>query len=161
MLHTTKRLCRERGACKDGYRKLCEAYPDRGDDDPISLLEVLESNGVLDAAWAFRATVEDSDREARLFACLCAESVLPIYEKTHPGDERPRKAIEVARRFASGEATRKELAAARDAAWAAASAAAFAARDARAAARDARAAAWDAELARQEEFLRQVLEVPA
>jgi hypothetical protein len=50
-------------------------------------------------------------------------------------DERSLNALAVARRFADGQATRQELAAARDAAWAAAGAAA------RAAARDA---AWDA-----------------
>jgi len=61
--------------------------------------------------------------------------VLPIYEKAYPDDNRPRKAIEIARRFANGEATKNELAAARAAAWAAAGAAAWAA---------ARAAAWDA-----------------
>ena len=72
---------------------------------------------------------------ARLFACDCAAHVLPIYEKECPDDKRPRECIEVARKFAHGKATREEMTAARDAAWAAA----------RAAARDAaRAAAWDA-----------------
>lgn len=92
-----------------------------------------------------------NERTARLFACDCAERVLPIYERDYPNDRRPRAAIETARRYANGEATRKELAAARDAAgdatWAAARTAAWAAaRDAAwAAARDAaRAAARDA-----------------
>lgn len=61
-----------------------------------------------------------NDRTARLFAADCAEHVLPIWYKYHPEDHRPRTAIEVTRRFANGEATREELAAARDAAWAAA-----------------------------------------
>jgi hypothetical protein len=82
------------------------------------------------------------ERTARLFAYDCAEHVLPIYEKRRPGDDRPRKAIETARRYANGEATKKELdaarAAARDAAW-------DAARDAARDAGDAAwAAAWDA-----------------
>ena len=75
------------------------------------------------------------DRVARLFACDCAERVLPIYEKDYPKDKRPRQAIEVARRYAEGKASDSELAAARAAAWAAARAAAWDA---------ARAAAWDA-----------------
>jgi hypothetical protein len=50
-------------------------------------------------------------------------------------DERSRQALVVARRYADGEATDEELAAAEAAAWAAAGAAAWAA---------ARAAAWDA-----------------
>ena len=88
-----------------------------------------------------------NERTARLFACDCAERVLPIYERDYPGDMRPRDAIAVARRFANGEATSRELcaaeaaagdaarAAAWDAAWAAAGDAARAA---------AGAAAWDA-----------------
>ncbi len=79
------------------------------------------------------------DRTARLFAADCAERVLPIFEAAYPGDDRPRRTIEVARMFADGIATREELAAAQDAARAAARAAA---QDAARAA--ARAAAWDA-----------------
>jgi hypothetical protein len=90
-----------------------------------------------------------TERTARLFACDCAEHVLPLYEKWNPEDKRPRQTIEVARRYANGEATSGELsaacaaraaarAAAIDAAWAAAMAAACAARAAAwAAARDA------------------------
>ena len=99
----------------------------------------------------------DASRELRLFAADCAEHVLPIFEKEYPGDDRPRKAIEVARRFAAGLASGDEL---RDAwsdagsaawaakwdAWAAAGSAAWAARaGARDAARAAAgSAAWDA-----------------
>ena len=56
------------------------------------------------------------ERTARLFACDCAEHVLPIYEQDYPDDNCPRHAIEVARRYANGEATVQELTAARDAA---------------------------------------------
>jgi hypothetical protein len=84
-----------------------------------------------------------NERTARLFACDCAERVLPIYEKKYPDDKRPREAIAVSRRYADGKATKEELAAARDAAWDAARAAAGAAAgDAARAA--AWAAAWDA-----------------
>jgi hypothetical protein len=99
------------------------------------------------------------DRSLRLFAADCAEQVLPIFERVRPDDDRPRAAIDAARRFARGEITRgvraaagdAARAAARDAAWDAAAAAAWAA--ARAAAGDAAwaaaaaaagAAAWDA-----------------
>ena len=68
-----------------------------------------------------------NDSIARLFAADCAEHVLHFYEEKYPDEKRPRRAIEMARRFAKGEATSDELAAARDAAWDA-----------------ARDAAWDA-----------------
>ena len=84
-----------------------------------------------------------NERSARLFACDCAERVLPIFEKEYPDDKRPREAIRVARLFARGEATAAAWDAARAAAWDAARAAAWAA--AWAAAGDAaRAAAWAA-----------------
>ena len=59
----------------------------------------------------------DVSREMRLFACDCAERVLSIFERERPGDLRPRKAIETARRYATGDATDEELAAAWYAAW--------------------------------------------
>ena len=91
-----------------------------------------------------------NEKTARLFACDCAEHVLPIFEKQYPGDKRPRHAIKTARRFALGTATQDELDAARTAAWEAAWEAARAAWEAaRAAARTAegaaaRTAAWAA-----------------
>lgn len=57
-----------------------------------------------------------NERSARLFACNCAEHVLLLFEKARPDDRRPRQAIETARKFANGEATAKQLAAANDAA---------------------------------------------
>ena len=112
---------------------------------------------------------------ARLFACDCAEHVLPLFEHRVPGDDRVRRCIEVARRYACIKATSEELAAARaaardaawdaagdagDAAWDAARAAAGAA--AWAAARDAawdaaRDAAWAAAGAAEREWQREVL----
>jgi len=60
-----------------------------------------------------------NERTQRLFACDCAERVLPICEQNYPDDDRPRKAIAVARRYAEGNATIEELDAAGDAAFAA------------------------------------------
>jgi hypothetical protein len=80
-------------------------------------------------------------RTARLFACWCARNTPLLDGRTTWDlltDERSRRAIEVAERYANGEASGEELAAAGDAARDAARDAAWAA--ARAA---ARAAAWD------------------
>jgi len=130
MLHTTFQLLRKYG---DGrcferrYRKLARslggvrAY---GRDTPIPLTAVLDNNGLDNALWALRATAEDSGPIARELACDYAEHVLPIFERDYPDDKRPREGIEVARRYARGEATDEELAAAEDATWDAAWAAA-------------------------------------
>lgn len=49
----------------------------------------------------------------RHIACDCAEQALPDFEREFPDDKRVRQLIEVTRRFADGEATKEELAAAR------------------------------------------------
>jgi hypothetical protein len=89
-----------------------------------------------------------NDKNLRLFACWCVRQVWHLLT-----DERSKNAVEMAEKFANGEATEDELNAAwdaaRDAAWAAARDAAGDA--AWAAARDAAwaaawAAAWDAQI---------------
>ena len=76
------------------------------------------------------------DSNLRLFACDVAEDAMSLIDSPDP---RSVQAVEVARRFAVGEATEGELAAARDSAREAARGAAEAA-----AWDSARAAAWDA-----------------
>lgn len=107
----------------------------QADDEPLSLTTVLESNGLEDALWCLRAC-DGVDREARLYAVWCARQVQHLLI-----DPRPLAALDVAEKYALGEATDDELAAARDAARAAA----WAAHAARTASWDAaRGAAWDA-----------------
>ena len=45
------------------------------------------------------------DRKRRLFACDCAERVLPIFESAQPGNKGPRMMIRTARDYALGVAT--------------------------------------------------------
>ena len=98
-----------------------------------------------------------NEKSARLFAVWCARNALALVDDPDP---RSVNAVDVAEKFANGEATEEELAAARDAARDAARAAAWAAaRDAAwdaawAAARDA---AWDAARAAQSEYLYAVI----
>ena len=137
-MQTTLNKIKQHNPCTEGWAKLL-SYLNKteADDEPLELTTILESNGIEDALWALRA-VDGKDREIRLMACDFAESVVHL-----ANDERCNKAIEVIRRYANGEeATKEELAAARDAAWAAARDAASAASAAAwAAARDA---AWAA-----------------
>ena len=106
-----------------------------------------------------------NDRTAGLFACDCAAHVLQYWERYYPDDKRPHEAIEVARRFARGDATWQQMA---EAAWAAARAAAWAAEaawaaraeaaEAAEAARAAAEAAAEAERAWQTERLFEYLD---
>ena len=58
-----------------------------------------------------------NDRTARLFAADCMERVLPIWERDHPNDARPRAAVDSERQFARGEISAAERGAAWTAAW--------------------------------------------
>ncbi|WP_324658301.1 hypothetical protein [Burkholderia thailandensis] len=150
---------RKSGACYEGYNKFVrsiqgetfsaedanrEAYIHFRHDAEIPLLDILKSNGLDDALWTLRC-ISGADRDLRLFAVWCARQVEHLMQ-----DQCSKDALNVAERFANGEATDEERDAAWDAAWAAARAAerdaartaAWAA--ARAAARDA---AWAAERA--------------
>ena len=148
MIYTTLKQLRAAGACIEGYNKLVrsmqgkefsradenrDSYIRFGYKQPINLLYVLESNGLDDALWALRAS-NATDRDCRMFAVTCARSVQHLMT-----DQRSIDALDVAERFANGDASPEERAAAwdvaRDAAWDAAWAAAWAA--ARDAARDA------------------------
>jgi len=116
---------------------------------------------VLRRARLVRPVETWTETTARLYAADCAEMVLPIYEDEHPDDDRPRRAIEMARAYVWEEATDEELDAAHaavedaahaavryaveDTSWAAAGAAAGAtALDAWSAARAAAGVARDA-----------------
>jgi hypothetical protein len=150
---TTLNKIKEHNPCQEGWEKLLKSLnKTQADDEPLTFLHILESNGLDDCCWAMRSTPEYS-REWRLFAVWCARQVEHLMT-----DERSINAINVAEKFANKEATQEDLAAASAAAsaaaWAAASAAASAAAwdaldAARAAARDAArdaasAAAWAA-----------------
>jgi hypothetical protein len=134
MIYTTLKKIREHGPCADGWAKLLRHLgKTQADDEPLALVTILDGNGLDDALWCLRAC-DGIDREARLYAVWCVRQVQHLLT-----DPRSLTVLDVAERYAEGEATDKELIAARDAAWAAALDAALDA--AWAAARDA---AWDA-----------------
>ena len=111
MMMTTLRAIRLHSPCEDGWRKLlAHRGKTQADDEPLSLLDILESNGLDDAIWCLRA-VEGHDREARLYAVWCARQVQHLMT-----DPRSVAALDVAEGYANGEASESELIAARDAA---------------------------------------------
>ena len=153
MMQPTLRRIRAAGPCgmqlEDGQRvgylklrhHLGKGY---GDDTPVDIATIIDSNGLGDALWCLRA-VDGHAREMRLYAVWCARQVQSLME-----DPRSVTALDVAERYANGAASDDELAAARNAArdaarspaWAAARAAAWAA------ARDAAWATQSAEMKR-------------
>lgn len=122
-MNTSLDLIRAKDPCTGGWKALLQYLgKTTSDSEPLSLLTILESNGLDDALWCLRAT-PDSDSKARLFAVFCARQV----QHLNP-DPRVAAAIDTAEAFALGKATKEELAAA-DAA-SAAYAASYAARSA-------------------------------
>lgn len=143
-MNTTLNQIRKQSPCESGWKKLLNNLnKTKADDEPLSIITILDSNGLDDALWGLRA-VKNEDKKIRLFAVWCARQVQYLMK-----DERSIKALDVAEAFANGNATKMELADAWAAAWAAAMDAASAAAWAtKAAAR----AAWDA----QEKQLRRI-----
>ena len=150
-MKTTLNKIREHNPCARGWEKLLKHLgKTQADDEPISIATILDSNGLQDALWCLRA-VEGCDKEIRLFAVWCASQVQHLMK-----DQRSIDALDVAERYANGEATEEELeiareaanaaytAAARDAAWAVSAAAYYARAADSAAMAAARDAAWAA-----------------
>ena len=113
---TLKQL-RDARACFNGYNKLVASisgkplvegnkYAVFDSDEPISIIQILDSNGLDDAIWSLRC-IKDADSEARLFAVWCVRQIQYLLT-----DARSLTALDVAERFAYGLATREELQAA-------------------------------------------------
>jgi len=143
-MRTTLSEIRKHQPCKERWEKLLRHLnKTRPDDEPLSLETVLDANGLAGAIWCLRA-VEGHDREIRLFAVWCARQVQHLMT-----DPRSVAALDVAERYARGQASAAELKAAASvsAAWEAAARAAWAAWDEAGAAGET---AWDAARAARE-----------
>jgi hypothetical protein len=112
MIYVTLNKIREHRPCEAGWKKLLSHLgKTKADDEPLPLITVLESNDLEDALWCCR-TLPAYDREWRLFAVWCARQVQHLMT-----DQRSIDAVDVAERYAHGDATDAELGAARAAAW--------------------------------------------
>ena len=137
MIHTTLNRIKAHGPCEDGWKKLLKYLgKTKADDARLSFATIVKSNGLADALWCCCVEPQYA-KEWRLYAVWCARRVQHLMT-----DPRSVAALDVAERYAHGNATDEELAAAGAAAWAAWAAAWDAARAAAWAA--AGAAAWAA-----------------
>lgn len=114
---TLKQL-RDGGACFSGYNrvvrmvqgkkftqsdKLRIQYLSCESEIKISLEEIARNNGLSDAIWCFRV-IPGCERDARMFAIWCARQVEHMIK-----DKRSLDALDVAERFADGDATEGEV----------------------------------------------------
>ena len=128
-LYTTLNIIRQHNPCKDSWEEALSLLgKTKPDHDPLSFEWILDNMGVRDAIWGLQAVRDedrvDVERDARLFACDCAESVLDKFESKYPQDGRVRECINVSRLFARGETNDEARLAARLAADSAARSAA-------------------------------------
>ena len=113
MIYTTLNKIRACSPCESGWTKLLKHLgKTSADNDLLPFSVILESNGLEDASWCCRSAPEYA-KEWRLFAVWCARQVQHLMT-----DKRSIDALDVADRFANGEATQQELDAALAAAWA-------------------------------------------
>lgn len=103
-MKTTLNKIRAYSPCVKGWSTLLmHLGKSKADNEPLSIETIIDSNGIEDAVWCLRA-VEGYDREIRLFAIWCARQVQHLMS-----DPRSIAALDVAERFANGEATDCEL----------------------------------------------------
>lgn len=100
--------CNQDGDAKDGGWKLLlkNLGKTEADDEPLDLMTILESNGIKDAVWPLRCF---DYLDYCLFLADVAESVLPIFEKKYPDDNRPRLAIQTIRDYKEGKISKEQL----------------------------------------------------
>ena len=108
MITTTLARIRKHRPCEPGWKKLLAGLgKTEADDEPLPFTQIVEINGLDDALWCCRVEPQ-YDREWRLFAVWCARQVQHLMK-----DPRSIAALDVAERYAHGQATEEELDAAR------------------------------------------------
>jgi hypothetical protein len=113
MNNTTLNIIRSHSPCTEGWAKLLKHLgKTQGDDEPLSLLTVLDSNGLDDAVWCLRT--EPTPERIQRFVLAVARRV----EHLHP---TAKACNDMTERYLNGTATKAEL----DAANAAARTAAY------------------------------------
>ena len=102
---TTLNKIRAHVPCRYGWMKLLRGLnKTEADDEPLPLETILLINGLADTLWCLR-TLPEYDAQWRLYAVWCARKVQHLTT-----DPRSIAAIDVAEAFASGCATKPELA---------------------------------------------------
>jgi len=103
---TTLREIKSFNPCVSGWKKLCRTLRTTNLDTEVSILQILESNGVQDAFWALKT---QDYKDYCLILADIAESVLHIFESKCHGDGRVKKGIQAIRDYKEGRISKEEL----------------------------------------------------
>ena len=97
-----KEFLKELKPCTERYKNFLEHYADFSG----TMVEFLDLDKITykDKIWVIKKAIKRN--VLKQWAVLCAESVLPIFEKTYPNDKRPRDCIEYLK---TGNRNKKEL----------------------------------------------------
>lgn len=113
-IETTFRHLREAEACKTRYKLLAEnlgGVKKYGERTPITLLQILESNGLKDVLWVlYNKDIKIDDEGQRLlhkFACWCAERTL---SKAGVKTRASHNAIKAKKAWLNGKISTEDLA---------------------------------------------------
>jgi len=113
----TKAFLQEKRACQQGI-DVFESSKLEGLDIKDVVKFAINSKDIQKIQWANWLIVRTMTKKQYVsYAIFAAEQVIDIYEKKHPGDERPREAIHAAKKVLEND-TKKNRAAAYAAAYA-------------------------------------------
>jgi len=88
------------------YDKLTSNLGTENLDTEVTILEILNLNGIKDAVYALRT---QKYKDYCLFNADVAESVLHLFEEKYPDEKRARKCTEGIRLYHAGKITQDEL----------------------------------------------------
>lgn len=103
--YVTSNNLRAYSPCVDGWTKfLSKTGKIKGDDEITPIQTILELNGFKDALWSLRG-VHGKDTEIRLYAVYCARLFTHLMK-----DKSSLQALDIAEKYAKGDASEIELA---------------------------------------------------
>ncbi|KKN79248.1 hypothetical protein LCGC14_0342660 [marine sediment metagenome] len=111
MIYTTGEELQKHRIPNDIFEHLTTNVPDYNPASKISMLQIIEISGLDVAIWALRAIIGKKKKRkiALEFTIACAEHVLPEFEKDHPNDVRPHKAIEAAKKVLESDTEKNRI----------------------------------------------------
>jgi len=95
-MEITKEFLQSKSACSPSYKWVVENKL-IGLEHPEFIAKLMENNRFSDANWLITKLFDKM--QSVKYAIFAAEQVLNIYEKKYPNDDRPRLAIEAAKKY--------------------------------------------------------------
>lgn len=91
----------KKGACRPAKKAFSKKFGEEAELKTVCewCLEISHFNWI---TWLMQNIITNKKTAIKL-AVFSAKLVLPIYEKEYPGDDRPRKAIEISEKYIDGD----------------------------------------------------------